>query len=855
MADTIEQFAHGKLIEGGRDVRGYTVVARSPGAPDDEWIARIRAQADIGQIYNLSTFNGADTAFVIGDYAVVARLQRSPRPYTRGYFLQEHYLVLSCDAFATLGNNWVYLHAALPAEIPWRTQEETLPSLNLPVRQPADEIHRVADVLNQHREFLLQSLALFLTQQPLILMPPPHLPASLLFEALTLLVPPAFRTNVSWANGVVDAQRCSARLKILGPGASGIERHVVVHPGDAIATLSSAASSYVSTLRLYLDRFGASTLLSAIESLTLPTPMSQEKQVVYLGEELWHRLGALILDYDIRQSRVTDFRMLFDNLMPVLDQNAFVVSPEQRSLFLVTLVQGALDGTVSIQETERIPRDVERASAESLWQGLETTFVPGVGARETNRWQILFQWRQNKAFWEMPRTQQFLYAILCRELDSFDQAQQALERLRHWANNGWLPLQPHAQAELINRASKRGGFPAELLVATWVDAINDAPTAHSIVQTVPTLKTVLNDTRFAYVLHALNGASAGTIDAMLGTKSRDELASSADLFLSLALMGERVGLLGLRAPRLINTLRENVHQLPPGRIKRLLALWEPHLTTMDSVTAGAIVDLMLTVGSVAGINQLIAADWRWIDVPLRWLYANPISAPGYAPVLNLVLDWFKRPLTQAPMERHKRLAEFFALYLQQTNGRGSAVGELTLLMLCDALRGETLAPEPRTLVKIFRWGENELTRRITRGIRAVRETLITQGIPLGEWYRAILLQAYQTVWTDRALTGKLISALKSASLAEEAQWLGAWNLQVRGTEILANLTKTAQSLVECQNDLMAQLEEAEEMTAQQIVTWMPNPEQRRTLYQQLGEISEGLEQLKPQIYRFQEKIR
>jgi len=860
MESMIEQFAYGKLIENDRDTRGYTLVARSPNAPSDDKIAHIRAQAGIGQIYNLSAFAGADIFFTFGDHVVAGRLQRSPRQYERGYFLQEHYLVLPREAFTAVGNNSIYLHAALPVEIPWRTQVETLPPLSLPKRVWIDETQRVEGTLSKYSDQLFSALQLFLDQQPCIIIAPNNFDqAGPFFEALTLLLPLAVRTNLSWATGVMNARTCQARIKMIAPQASGLEGHISVCLDGKCATLPQASPpthSYLNIARMYRDHFGGAELARAIEALPL-ADTSDSQLPVRLAEGLWRLIGASILERDLRTGTAPNIQMLFENLLPMLDQTGYQISPEQHSLFLVVLVQGTLNGALPIQEANRVPRDAERAQPESLWQGLESVLAPSVDARETNRWRVLTQWRQNKPFWESPRAQQFLYTILCRELDGLaEQPERALQRVRHWALNGWLPSDLRYHIDLLNRVSARGSFTPASLIAAWVDMITEPQAAMSIAQAVPPLATILHaaDGKFTYISHALNRADASAINAMLAAKSGAEFEQSADLFLSLALMGERAGLTGLRAPPLIDALRTHASQLPTGRIKRLIALWEPHLTTLDSPTAQAIVDLMLVVGSVEGLGRLIAANWLWIDTPLAWLRANPISAPSYINVFGLVLDWFKRPLAQAPLERHKRLAEFFAFCVRQTNGTGPAVNELTLLMLCDALRGETLARETPGIAKLFRWGENELARRAARGIRAIREILFARGISPALWYRDALVQACQLAWTDRALIGKLISALKRESLAEEAQWIRAWNLQLRGAEILANLAATAQIVEERQNDLLGELEEAEEMTSQQVAAWMPDPSQRAALNQRLREISEDIDRLRIEIGRFQDKL-
>ncbi len=864
MAVTIEQFAFGKLIEANRDVQGFTIVARSPNAPNEEQIRRIQAKATIGDILDPGRFDGADVSFTFGDYAIAARLQRSPRQYERGYFLQEHYLVLPRDAFAELGNNFIYLNAALPDEIPWRTQEEVLPPISLPTRNLADEAARVDHILAEYSAPLFGALEFFLDGKPIAIIPPDGFKqAAMFFEAMALLLPVNLRADLSWATNVMNAQRCQARVKSIASQGGGANGHALVRIGGKSTgsiTSSPAAATCTGTLRMYRERLGVPALVRSVEQLML-ADTNATQVASRLAADLWHHMGPSILEIDLRKgSGVTDQKKLFENMLPMLDEDAFHLSPEQASLFLVSTLDGVLQGVLPLDQASRIPRNLARAHAESLWSSMDQLLAPSSNVRESNRRQVLALWRQDKSFWELPRTREMNYKLQSREIDeNSNRPERALERLRRWALDGWLDHDVQRQIDLLNRAIQRRNYNADLLVATWVDMIVEPNAAMRMAQAVTPVQSLLSDPKGRYTLisSALSGADAHTIDQLLAAKTDDDLNQSANLLLSVALMGERTGLHSLRAFRLIDALRRNAQQLPQDRLMRLVSLWEACLTQTNPDIQRPIAHLMMSAGSVDGLKKLLAINWKWIDTPLGWLRVNSPTIPAYAVTFELVLDWFKHPLPQEPAERRKRLDEFFAFQLQ--SGHSAAqVREVTTLMLEDALRGDAVAGESigiaQLVVKFFRRGESERARRAAVGVRSVRDRLTARGA-LGAWYHDALIQACASAWTERASMGDLIDALERQSLIEEAQWISVWNLNTRGAEVLAGLSSVAEAAGEQQSHLLSALRQARRIAPEQITAWIPDPHRRAELKQRLGEIGEEIDRLKHEISLLRDKIR
>lgn len=882
----IEQFAHGKLIDGDRDVRGYTVVARSPGAPNDEWISRIRAQADVGDIYDLDKYAGSDAAFAIGDYVVAARFRRSPKRYDRGYFVQEHYLVMPRRFFAALGNNYSYLLSLLPATIPMRSHDEALPPLSVPPRVSTDEVQRAARALQQYGEQILQALQLTLDNHPFVIVPSRDVSLEDIWaflETLTLLLPAGCRQDISWAINVMNARRNQARVKTISDYTTGTEGHAFIRLGmTAAQTLppaSESARTYVNWIRHYRARFpgNVAELLGAIEPLgVLP---NRPKPEFVDPAALWKKIGPLILEHDWLNGALPDPKNFYDNLLPMLDEADYNLSPEQRSRFLVAVVKGALDGLLQTQNAKRVPRD-KFAHGELLWQGLAQIFAAtGTEPHDNNRWKVFATWREDQAFWMQPHTQYLLDNTLCCDVDALAaQPEQALAYLRQRAANWLVPYEVQYQANLLNRAlvgaSPQAAFQPNSLVMTWVDMAMETQRALQVARAVPSLATLLwqdPTAQYTYILRGLSGADSHQIDQALSCKSTTALDAEAELLLATALMGERLRLTGFRSSQVLSTITRQSSRLAPERLATLLDYLDAQIAALSQPAVLAVVGLMFATGQAYRFKRLLAADWHWIDVLVSWLQTNSASTPGYRDVIGVAIEWFQTASAQVePGERNKRLREVLGCWVRITRGTLEAINnELTVLLLRDAFSGIGEASSAQGVGQQVRQAlanlpllggeERELLRRVAQGIRFVHDTLFTGRPPTREEeeaYCARLTQAF-AVWSQSRprQTGKLLNMLKREGLNLEARGLSEWNIQKRGTEILTDLSNTLQQASELSSHLEDLLEEVDELTPERINVIVPDATQRAQWNKYLVESSEQLDRTSHSLRRFQSKMR
>jgi len=849
----LEQFAHGKLIEGNRDLRGFTVVARSPGAPSDDWIHRIRAQANVGTAEELESYAGSDVAFALGPYVVAGRFQCSPRRYDRGYFPQEHYLVLSRNLFPQLGCNYAYLLALLPPSIPWRSRDELLPTLPLPARTPADETQRVQQVLDQYGDHVFHTLHLALTGQPFAVVPPRDTAGSIVafLETLGLLLPPGGRVLLSWAINVLDVQRCAARVKVVWGGAAGTAGVTFVRLGMTPA--NPPWHLYVMKVRKYQELFGVSALLQAVEASPVPPDTPWEDLARRLEEVAQYRLDPAILEHDLPAYQRHYPKVLYDNrLLPMLDNPAYPITPVQRSQFLLAVVDGVLEGVLQVTEANRVPRDVLNEPTDALlWPGLAQALAArGVEPADSARWTVLAAWRANGPFWSLPSVQTLVQQIISREVEArATQPEQALLYLRQMAISQLTPDSMEAQIDLLNRAISRAsvqaGYRTDTLVLAWMEMATQANAALQVAQKVPPLWVALNSPAYSYILQGLSQAAPPEIDQLLAHKTPAELEAAAELLLAAAWLGERLSLPGFRSARILYALSRQASRLSADRLNSLVDALDRTPTALSPEAAVVLADLFLSVGQAQRFKAWLLRDWRWIDALVAWLGWQTSLTPASQSAVNLAVEWFRQycPPGLPSNERNRRLRQVFLHWTRLTRRDPTAINDLTLLLLYDAFRGESRTEARGSLVN---W--------VVEGLRFVHEHLFPEGITTqaqDEAYRSRLFEAFNTAWKDTRLTGKLIKELSRARLDYEARWLGDLNYQQRGQEILRNLWALDLKWL---SDLENLLTEASEMTPEQFQTLIPEPQKRVSLKQRCQQARDLLASSMRSLHKLQGNI-
>ncbi|MGB8644842.1 MAG: hypothetical protein WCF84_06365 [Anaerolineae bacterium] len=792
----IAQFAHGKLIDRGLDVRGYTILARSPGLPPDSVLVQLRPMADVGQPAQNASYVGSDIVFSGGDYVIAARFQRSPKSYDRGYFLQEHYLLLPKSYFAALGNNFAYLHALLPQEIPWRSQDAKLDLLSLPPRNRNDEIQRVEYILKQFGDAVFQALQLCLENRPFAIIAGTSASEeqTAFLQTIALLVPPPIRPHFSWALNVQDVKRCQARLKIAGDQSVGMEGHEIVRLQSASITnqltAPNPAQHALQMLRDYLQHFGVPALLQVIEALALPETLQWHEISAALDSALYQKIAPTLFERQAGDPRFVNSKLSSEQARAMLDSDVFNLSPEQRALFLCVLIDGILEQHLDLADANRLPRDVKRVRADLLWPRLGKVFRTTNTPRDARRWHLLANWRKDWSFWSGSEFQEWLYGFHVDEITSrAGQPESALKHLRFVAAQQLLPTNIAQQSHLLRTVASSTRDPAtfkpETLIETWADLSSTPDAAWQFLREVTPLQSYLSPQGyFGFIPIALQGGAPLRIDQMLAGYPDTELDSRADLFIALVLLGERFKLQGFRASRILAVLgryaeKELSAGRPSPRLSLLLQVLTEQPQALDDRTRAVVANWALQTGQWESYKRLLAGDSRLIDPILNWLDKAPIASSNYQQTLAVALDWFRNPPANLVVgERNMRLQRLFDVWTSRTTGN-EKINDLTLLMLYDAFRGEYVLPPAKS--PGWRPGHSEtFISKVVAGITHIHKAVVPASSPLPHAYIGFVEQAFREAWTHPEWTRQLIEKLNKENLGYEATNIAAIASMRRG---------------------------------------------------------------------------
>ncbi|HOU13749.1 MAG TPA: hypothetical protein PKZ84_11585 [Anaerolineae bacterium] len=865
----IEQFTYGKIIDSsGRDVYGFTIVARSPGVPaNDQLLYRIRALATVGQTENLGAYIGSDAAFAVDDYVVMARFQRSPRPYGRGYFLQEHYLLTSRNAFATLSNNYTYLQALLPAEIPWHTEYRRLPTLALPQRVLDQERARAELTLQGQAGQIFHALQLVLDgQQPFVIESSALEHESLLrfLETLALLLPPGGRAGLSWATNVLNVQQCKARVKVISGNAVGTENHTVIRLGSAHSSQSLLAGSesargYITRLRGHLNTAGVSTALKTVETITLPPEMPWEQYAAYLKEHLWYRIGPTTIRADLPSLPRPLSQIFYDNtLVPMLDQVEYQLSVEERTVFLQEIIKGIVEGVIPPEYASRVPRDAGKISAEMFWPGLEHLFTPERIIQDGPTRGILRVWQRDKNFWEQPQVEDWVYRLLHQGLSTLStQSDQAAAYLREIAALRLIPRGAAYQAGLLKGAMAKGMSPQHLLLA-WVDMTTELDVALEVAHQVPKLAELIEDSgTYTYISMGLKGEKAEKIDDLMTLQPPANLDADAELLLALALLGERLHVPGFRCAQILFTIRRQIQRLAPEQVNDLIECLYSQSAMLDRKTVTALGLLMLSAGQVDRFKRYLLGNWQWIDTLLSWLKEQRSLTPASRAAVNLGIEWIKTPVQNVSFaEQKQRLRELFEHWVALTAGTPEAINELTVLLLQHAFKGENGEQATRGSLIQFGGTKRDVVAQTVNDIQWINTRLFPRGrqsVEQEKAYRDALDAAYRAAWVHHEFTSNLTRALKNAGLKFEAGRINYLRMQQYGPEIFPAMLVTLEKIAHLQTELLEVLEDVEDITPEQINA-LVNPALRAQLRQRGHEVSQQSLKLGQAIAKFRDVL-
>lgn len=868
----IRQFAYGKIIQGGLDVSGYARVAQSSHLPDEATIQQIRDRASVGQVHDLTVYGGSTVAFLNGPFAVAARFQRSPKKDSRGYFLQEHYLLLPRAQFATLGNDYSYLIHLLPDEIPWREQAESLRVLDLPPRNPAREQQQFQEMWGQRREQLLYLLQLALDGQRFALsVSPQELPLLWrVFNALNFLLPLACRAELSWGYNILNLSRNQSRLKAVTGNPTGSEGYLflnlaTVPDSRPLVSQDSNTRSYLTNLIEYEQRFGWEAMLKLLEATPCPSPGQWVDMPYNLAIALWQTGGAAIVGHQLAGEKRPYPASLLSNIQSLLDQPQ-ALDGQQQVGFVTAVLSGYLDNVLPVADSAYLPPKIMATPpALGVWSQLTELFRQSTtNGRGDTVAEILKVWRQNETFWRQAEMQQLLFTWHQGTLMAIGQtAETTLHHLQQQANQGLTPLNTTHQAQLLMQAITSGqNYWPESLLTAWIAMAANPQQALAVADQVVPLQAILRqNSDYTYILWGLQGSSNDEINRMLARVTPQTLDRGAEFLLLLAQKGMQWQLPGFTAGELLLMLDMRVDKLPTKELETLVnqILGQPALLTPKTHQALSL--LLLSLGKMEQFSQLAHRNRNWIDFIIAWQERHPALSPVYHQVMTEARKWFDpRPSGISQELWLTRLRQVFERRTNLMRNTPQAVNIFTELLLKDAFDGYS-EENLRSSVSRKVWKDENKTRvdSTVGKIVYVRQTLFPPNqrmLPeVFNIYLDKLGNAFAT-WNTPRLANHLIQLLQKKGLTQEATYIHSVHVQKRGGEIIRELRQLLTEIEqdEKQEELADVLQGIGNISAQDLRAVLGNPQQRDAFRTQVAHLEQTTAWLAQELGRLRSKL-
>lgn len=865
----ISQFAYGKIIQGGLDVSGYAQVAQSTQLPDETIIQQIRDLASVGQVYDLTHYTGSVVAFIAGEYAVAARFQRSPKQDSRGYFLQEHYILLPYAQFNALGANFSYLINLLPVEIPWRKQVEALPLLPLPQRNRLEEQQRVRRIGEQYSTQVLYVLQLTLDGQRFAITATQQDQLFIwhFLETVSSLLPVSCRGLLSWGYHILNLTRNRSRLKVVIGNPAGSDGYLFVRlaatsESRLLTTDNDNTRSYLTNLQEYLQRFGWQPTLECIENMPYPIPENWADLPYNLAVSLWQAGGASIMAHQLLEEQRPYSSNLLTNVIAILRQDRARITASQHVQFLTAVLAGCLDGVLPIAESMLLPLDIPKVTQlQELWSQLSGLFNSAISTEKRAKTQIVFKiWKENQTFWQRQDTQEFVYKWQKGSLMNLDQqAELMLQHIELQGREGLTPLSTQHQVYLLSQAVSGGQtyWPHSLLSA-WLAMATTPQQAQEVAHQVEPLQKMLwQDPNYGYIVYMLQGYPADSVDHLLKKIQKQELNRSAKFLLLLAWKGLHWQLPGFAASELILTLDRQAEGLPGDELEKLVAQVASQLTILPYDTRNAFAFLLLSLGRSEQFARLVQGNKDWITLVIQWQERHPVLNSTYHQVMSEAVKWFEQPPVGISYQVWlTRLKQVFERRTFLTCNTPQAINILAKLLLEDAFAGYTEEG------KLSRLLNNENKRRVeatAAKIQYVRETLFpANAAPAPEvfnLYLGKLREAFET-WSAPRRAKDLVKALHKNGLEKEASYLNTLYFQKRGTEVLQELGQAVEYLQQETklDELVDILQEVEGLSAQEVQNYLIDPRQKTALRGQVRALERKMAQLSQELSQFQNKL-
>jgi hypothetical protein len=803
----IRQFAYGKIIQGGLDKSGYARIAQSPHLPNEATIQQIRDRASVGQVHDLAGYGGSIVAFLNGPFAVAARFQRSPKKDSRGYFLQEHYLLLPRAQFAGLGNHFSYLINLLPGEIPWREQAEKLPLLPPPQRNQTIEQQQFQEVWTQRREqlwYVLQlalddqrfAISATLQEQPLLWR---------FFTAVSSLLPAACRAELSLGYNILNLSRNQSRLKVVTGNPAGSEGYLFLNLASApesrpLAPRDENTRSYLTNLKEYEQRFGWQAMLNLLEAMPCALPGNWADMSYQLASSLWEVGGGAILAHQLAVEQRPYSAGLLANIQAILDQPQARLNSRERVDFLTAVLAGCLDDVLPVGQSGRLPQQMMSLPPSSaIWEQFTARFRQSTANGQKDKAiAILKLWQQNNGFWQREDVQQLLFVWQMDLLMAASyQTEAALHHLQQQASQGLTPSATVHQIQLLKQALQSGQnyWPGSLLSA-WVAMATNPQQAIAVAQQVTPLQALLwQNSDYTYITRGLQGTSNSEIDQIMKPVNRELLYRSAPFLLLLVQKGMQWQLPGFTAGELLLVLDQQVDNLPNDALESLVSQILQQPAFLIPNTHRVLSLLLLSLGKMEQFRQLTQGNRDWIDLIIEWQERHRVLTPVYHQVMSEANKWLKQPPQGVSYNGwFTRLQRVFERRTHVTRNTLQSVNVLTELLLKDAFAGYTEEGRFSSYKKLWSDENKKRVDDTVEKIHYVRQTLLpSEGSPPAQdvfnAYLDKLGSAFAT-WSVPRLTSHLVKALRKKGLTIEADYIQRINMQKRGGEILREFDQT-----------------------------------------------------------------
>ena len=234
VAFTCEQFVWGKIIQEGRDISGYKIVAQSEGLSDKDF-TEILSRTGAGVSQAVVQGRRAYALFHLPDNRVVfSCTQRSPKPeHHQRYYLQTHFLVCEWEAFESIHADLFFLAKQI-GEIPVFKIEEKLDKLHSAYPIPFPIENDLREIIGQYSdEFLENTYRALKGKNPVAIFDSSKSDQKVLkfFQLLIRLTPKAEQPNLTFASMASGAEQGKYKFKVNPTGVLKLP-HIVIRLDD-----------------------------------------------------------------------------------------------------------------------------------------------------------------------------------------------------------------------------------------------------------------------------------------------------------------------------------------------------------------------------------------------------------------------------------------------------------------------------------------------------------------------------------------------------------------------------------------------------------------------------------------------